>query len=349
MEIAADASGSRISATRPLFLKSIGGCGHSGNGNSSWVRRSEINGLNFEIRAGRNWFLSSTFYQYDVNHSTMPNSCPSFLVTPGRDVQMRCAKAFLDELNRFTNTAICMLCGISACSNYCVETSMTNLLNLDTLQACTSHPAQVLTNNMLLQPGSYHDGKGKLCVLCAEHVRKNKTPCNALSNGLWIGEIPDVLGSLTLVEKMLVTMRFPGASRLTLFSDRAGLNDDGTVRYDVNTRLFDGMDGDGLHLDELPLNGRMLEKVLEIDVSAVWGLATSAIPDCLRIRKKHVSAALNWLIANNPLYAKIQVNRRVLHNLPESGYPPHLTHGAPSPTSGVRYSNCECLRSWLPS
>ena len=44
----------------------------------------------------------------------------------------------------------------------------------------------------------------KICLACRSSIRKSKVPEHALANGLWIGEVPEVLSNLRFIEKLLI-------------------------------------------------------------------------------------------------------------------------------------------------
>ncbi len=48
-------------------------------------------------------------------------------------------------------------------------------------------------------------GTDLICLKCRASVRKGKVPKNALANGLWLGEVPEVLSKLSFVEYILVS------------------------------------------------------------------------------------------------------------------------------------------------
>ena len=44
----------------------------------------------------------------------------------------------------------------------------------------------------------------RICNNCQQNLQNGKTPPHALANGLWLGAVPDVLSSLTYIERLLV-------------------------------------------------------------------------------------------------------------------------------------------------
>ncbi|KLO04989.1 hypothetical protein SCHPADRAFT_808959, partial [Schizopora paradoxa] len=43
-----------------------------------------------------------------------------------------------------------------------------------------------------------------VCMECAESVQKRRVPKKSLANGLWLGDVPEVLKGLTFAEKILI-------------------------------------------------------------------------------------------------------------------------------------------------
>ncbi|KAK0433178.1 hypothetical protein EV421DRAFT_1683688, partial [Armillaria borealis] len=44
-----------------------------------------------------------------------------------------------------------------------------------------------------------------ICLKCRSSIRKGQVPKNALANGLWLGNVPEVLSKLSFVERILVS------------------------------------------------------------------------------------------------------------------------------------------------
>lgn len=71
---------------------------------------------------------------------------------------------------------------------------VTRLTRSDTCEPITEHTGPVLDLTC----------RDQICDSCRRSLREGKVPKLALSNGLWLGEVPDVLKGLTFYEKMLV-------------------------------------------------------------------------------------------------------------------------------------------------
>jgi hypothetical protein len=133
-------------------------------------------------------------------------------------------------------------------------------------------------------------------------------------------EIPSVLSTLTLVERLLITQRFPAAYQITLLCNTPIP----PVKYNVDLRILDAPNADSLLCLELPVSSACLEKVIKLTVIGAFRISDAALPDCLRVRSAKVRNALNWLLLNNPLYAQVSVCEERLHALPADGVPFHI-------------------------
>ena len=154
---------------------------------------------------------------------------------------------------------------------------------------------------------------------CSVHIRNHELPPRALSNGFWIGDVPGPLKELSMAEQILVTQRFAGAYRCTLYPRRTRRTE--TVDHHVTMHLIGGKHADGLVAHELPLSGQTLDWVLEIELFGHWDLPDSFLPPCLRVQRPHVVAALAGLRTHNPLYATTTIDKTTLDVLPEDGIP----------------------------
>jgi len=72
---------------------------------------------------------------------------------------------------------------------------------------------QDYTAGMLLERSAITrntEGKleGTICLTCHRFLCSNHRPANALARGLWVGDVPEVLKTLTLAERILVQLAF---------------------------------------------------------------------------------------------------------------------------------------------
>jgi len=86
------------------------------------------------------------------------------------------------------------------------------------------HSAQKLTFGMLLEINviEERDGilQGHICHDCLRSMMVNNLPPLSLANNMWVGEIPEELSRLNLVERVLVARYFPAAYIVKLFETK---------------------------------------------------------------------------------------------------------------------------------
>ena len=86
---------------------------------------------------------------------------------------------------------------------------------MNKLQPAHPHPAQVLTNGLLLHraPSALYtsDAVTNVCDRCVSHLLRDRLPPLSLANRIWIGDIPVELKLLTLPGHILVGRYFPAA------------------------------------------------------------------------------------------------------------------------------------------
>jgi hypothetical protein len=74
------------------------------------------------------------------------------------------------------------------------------------------HPAQTLVDGMLLvykhldiEDGHAH---GWICRHCESARNRNRLPAFTLSNNMWVGHTPLALSVLTVLEQLLIALRY---------------------------------------------------------------------------------------------------------------------------------------------
>lgn len=97
------------------------------------------------------------------------------------------------------------------------------------LEPVIQHPGHSLTDRMLLHSTpnlitTNDNGEVVMCMCasCAACLRKKKMLALSLVNGLWIGDVPLVLQTLTLPERILVACHFPAAYIVKLYPKKKG-------------------------------------------------------------------------------------------------------------------------------
>ena len=251
-----------------------------------------------------------------------------------------------DRISKFidatSNKAIamgtCAVCAGSFFLQEIFEVKVSDLRLKNKLTPSIPHPAQELTDGMLLHrsPDSLHtDSNGiafaNACLSCYGDLRRNKTPVMSLANGMWIGEIPLELKILTLPERILVARFFPAAYIIKLYPKKKG------ARNWSTTGLHSGLRGNvstyRLNTDQIahlanshvmPPSSTVLAATIGVTFVGPRNIPQKTLPGFLRVNRNRVRVALDWLKENNPLYANITISAERLDALPEDGIPEEI-------------------------
>ncbi|KIL54765.1 hypothetical protein M378DRAFT_1051766 [Amanita muscaria Koide BX008] len=204
------------------------------------------------------------------------------------------------------------------------------LPNYGLLTPKISHHAHWLYDGALLERKGVNLQQGRtlvsICSQCFVHLKHNRRPRFGLCNGLWIGNVPVEMQDLTIPEELLVALTFPRCFVFKMHPKIGRVNDPSSLQR--------GMVG---NVTSFPLNvkdvvemidGRKLPQPMEILPALIAVTFVGAKQFCkkwlsgiLRVRRARVAAALRWLIKNNPLYAKFQLDEVRLGKMPEDGVP----------------------------
>lgn len=166
----------------------------------------------------------------DVVAGRSGESEDAFFETVSEDRRCECISRFIDATgNNATATATCAVCAGTFFKQELCKAKISDLQLKNKLAPLIPHPAQRLTDRMLLHivPSSVHvDSSGvqiaNVCNLCTLDLRKSRTPAMSLANGMWIGDIPLELKVLTLPERVLIAHYFPAAYIVKLYPKKKG-------------------------------------------------------------------------------------------------------------------------------
>ncbi|KAG2738913.1 hypothetical protein P692DRAFT_20851588 [Suillus brevipes Sb2] len=159
-------------------------------------------------------------------------------------------------------------------------------------------------------------------------MRSGQRPTWSLSNGLWIGDIPTELSSLTIPERLLVALHFPSAYVIKLFPkqkgakfwDTAGFNSG--IRGNVSTYRLNTSDiADMVNPKCLPPKPAILASTIGVTIVGPKNFPEHSIPHILVVNRTRVHDALRFLKKENPLYADVSISEEHLQELPENGVP----------------------------
>ncbi|KAJ2913508.1 hypothetical protein MD484_g6899, partial [Candolleomyces efflorescens] len=155
---------------------------------------------------------------------------------------------------------------------------------------------------------------------------------------MWVGAVPKELSILTLPERILVALYFPAAYVVKLYpsgrrssnweQDRlnSGLKGNvSTYKLDQQmiTDMISGTLEERLHMPAPPA---ILSATLAITFIGSNNLPQPCLRGNFRVRRGRVAQALQWLKANNPLYARITISETRLNNLPEDAVPAEIVN-----------------------
>lgn len=160
-----------------------------------------------------------------------------------------------------------------------------------------------------------------ICLECEESVRKKKLPKKALANGLWIGDVPDVLKDLTFAEKTLIAR-----VRINRFAVKV---ESGLYKTRCNIIAFQNQVPQ--ILETLPPPSSDIEEtfaVMFIKSKPPTEKDFNEIP-LYNVRRKRVEDALQWLKLNHVDYENIFISHENLKQYPENGSPVPIMYISP--------------------
>ena len=232
--------------------------------------------------------------------------------------------------NAALRTNVCACCALEVEASKTWNVTLDDIPNHTLLMPTTPHPKHEIFHGMLLEPCGV-DGeasRANLCHECYRSLERNQLPSLSLANNLWIGPVPDCLKSLTLAERLLIAKYLPTAYVVKLYPKQAG-----AAHWDPS-QLYSGLKGSvstyalDPNLVASMVDGKILPSpptVLSAAVAVTFitpgGKTQFPLPKILYVRRQVVHDALEWLVANNPLYANIRISEERLRLLPENGVP----------------------------
>jgi hypothetical protein len=250
---------------------------------------------------------------------------------PSKQYLNNIVKEFIERTgNEATKTYICAVCAQENESSNTKVVAKESIPHPTLLVPASPHPMHTIFDGMLLEPRGMNENQTELhiCTECYRDLDSNKVPPLALANNMWIGEVPECLASLTLVERLLIAKYFPTAYIVKLFPKQAG-----AAHWD-RTQLYSGLKGCVSTYDLDPklvmpmIDGNILPAppaVLSTTVAVTFitpsGKEEYSLPKILYARRHRIREALEWLKANNPLYRDIIISEERLQQIPVNDVP----------------------------
>jgi hypothetical protein len=155
------------------------------------------------------------------------------------------------------------------------------------------------------------------------NLHKNHLPQLALTNNMWIGDIPFELAVLTLPERVLIALNFPAAHIIKLFPLKKGApSTNCALRGNVSTYRLD-MDEivDMVQGNIMPNPSQILASTIGVTIIGPKNVRERLMPGFLWVRRNWIRNVLCWLRSNNPLYADIIISEERLDTIASNGIP----------------------------
>ena len=267
-----------------------------------------------------------------------PNDDGEFLELPSDAVLRSCYRQFYEATsNAALEHVVCAVCSLERGRQLGGVSSvdLENIPSPSRLAPHKSHPDHTLFDGMLLAPeGIFHqEGRSiaNVCRECLGDLTKASPlpPKFSLANNLWIGAVPAVLSSLTFPEQLLIAHLYPRVYVFKLFPKSGGGSVDGLQRgmrgnvstYELNIGAVAAMVEGKL----MPRPPAILSSLIAITYIGVGRIPKNWVHSTFRVRRYHISRALDWLKANNPkYYGEVVISQHQLDQLPEDDVPDEI-------------------------
>lgn len=267
-----------------------------------------------------------------------PNDDGEFLGLPSNAVLKSCYRQFYEATsNRALEQVVCAVCARERGRQLdgVLDFNLEDIPSPTRLAPHQHHPSHTLFDEMLLAPEGVARREGRLianiCRECLGDLKKSSPlpPKFSLANNLWVGAVPVELSSLTFPEQLLIAHLYPRVYVFKLFPKSGGGLADGLQRgmrgnvstYELNAEAMAEMIDGKL----MPRPPTVLSALIAITYIGIGHIPKNWIHSTFRVRRYHVSRALNWLKVHNPkYYGKIVVNQHQLDQLPEDDVPDEI-------------------------
>jgi len=260
---------------------------------------------------------------------------------PGADVTNNCINEFINITgNHALGLGTCMSCAREVFQSELLSIQLDHIPNARQLYPHTPHSKHELVKGMLLyKPSLTFDDQGipcygTICQECLKSLSEDEMPKFSLANNMWLGDVPSQLSKLTLPERILVARYYPAAYIVKLYPKQRG-----AMAWDEN-QLHRGLRGNvstyrldpqqvatvicGSGPSEMPPPAKILSATVGVTFVGPKGLTVKSMPKMFRVRRSAVREALQWLKANNPIYADIEISEDRLQELPEDDIPDEI-------------------------
>ncbi|KAM6491769.1 hypothetical protein JOM56_012809, partial [Amanita muscaria] len=168
-----------------------------------------------------------------------------------------------------------------------------------------------------------------VCSACLAQLKRNQRPRFGICNGLWIGNVPEVLQNLSIPEQLLIALTFPRCFVFKMHPKIGRIQDPSNLQrgmvgnvtsFPLNIReIVDMIQG-----RKLPQPVGILPALIAVTFVGVTHFSKNWLKGVFRVRRDKVAAALKWLLVNNALYQQLSLDQERLALLPEDDIPIEL-------------------------
>lgn len=171
----------------------------------------------------------------------------------------------------------------------------------------------------------------RVCFACWSDLSsadaEERPPKFSLANGLWLGEVPVSIQSLTMPERYLIARGYPRASIVKLFPKnrkhrwdpetlQSGLRGNVTT-YNLNQKAIVEM----LQGQRLPHPINTLASMISVTYVGVGDLPRNWLHSTFRVRRSNIRAALGHLKEHNRHCQDIAIDGPTINMFPEDEVP----------------------------
>ncbi|CAF1614641.1 unnamed protein product [Rotaria sp. Silwood1] len=172
--------------------------------------------------------------------------------------------------------------------------------------------------------GHNDDDNAHICLLCKDcylAYSKGQIPKFGAANKMWIGDVPEELKDLTIVEEKLIAIYRHNTCVIKLQSP---FNSSSTAQSALKGNAITFPQNIPNIASSLPLAMSTLCDTIKVVFIGSRMPTRDQVRKILTVRKKKVRNALEWLKQNNILYGNIVINVENLNNLPDNDIPEPL-------------------------
>ena len=222
--------------------------------------------------------------------------------------------------NASLRTAVCAICA-EFCHGY-EKLDVWSIPNRELIQQETSGlnnlEEYVVEDLLLHKKGVDEDLMVNCCLRCLSSLKKEKLPAFSIANNLQIGETPLVLSSLTLPEKLLISVYRPKIYVIT-FRSVAG---PGTAQRGLKGNTITFPQDIVKIAQTLPSDTNVLADIIKVVFIGSGVPSKNTLKKVLTVRREKRFDALAYLVEHHPLYTNVKINQDI--DLPVDDIPDAL-------------------------